>query len=371
MNLRTNTIRTINYDMPEAEIALLSQGWRDYVAKIPPYPIDRFTEKGIVYTAGGITYVTCLWVSINALRKTGCTLPVEVWHLGNEISVEVMEKFHALNVEFRNFRDIDAIDKPGFHLKPLAILNSRFQEVLFLDTDNICASNPEYLFHITQYLTTGTIFWPDYWITDKNNPIWKIIDSNDFHLPEQESGQLLVNKRTCWRELNLCLHFNQQGRYYYNLVYGDKDTFKFAWLALKSPFYMIPTLPGICGVNRYHTFLGNTMVQYDPEQCIAFLHRNQLKWDITLSDEKVWHQIKRFKHQAANREVFCMKLTNIMAIDFGGDTECQDIPPILDLLETRCLEYLEDWRNSPVGHRFSMHMHLVNKRYGYFTPFSV
>src|SRR5690606_24050990 len=100
---------------------------------------------------------------------------------------------------------------------------------------------------------------------DQTNPIWEITASDHFHLPEQESGQILIDKEKCWKELNLCLHFNRQSKYY-KLIYGDKDTFKFAWLALRSPFYMVPTLPGMCGISFHNSFFGNTIVQYDHEQ---------------------------------------------------------------------------------------------------------
>ena len=48
-----------------------------------PYPADRFSGRGIVICAGGARLLTGAWVTINILRRTlGCTLPIQVWHLG-------------------------------------------------------------------------------------------------------------------------------------------------------------------------------------------------------------------------------------------------------------------------------------------------
>src|SRR5699024_3511317 len=132
-------------------------------------------------------------------------------------------------------------------LKPLSILYSHFKEVLYLDADNICSRDPEFLFQTDEYNKYGAIFWPDYWETSADNPIREITDVKYRVMKEQESGQLLVNKERCWKELNLCLYFNKMSQVYYQLLLGDKDTFRFAWLALKTPFYMIKEEPAACG----------------------------------------------------------------------------------------------------------------------------
>lgn len=47
--------------------------------------------------------------------------------------------------------------------KAAAIINSRFNEVLYLDADNSVARNPEYLFEEPMYKERGALFWPDFW----------------------------------------------------------------------------------------------------------------------------------------------------------------------------------------------------------------
>lgn len=57
-----------------------------------------------------------------------------------------------------------------FQIKAAAIINSRFQEVLYLDSDNSPTINPAFLFDTKGYRETGALFWPDFWyvIRDSN-----------------------------------------------------------------------------------------------------------------------------------------------------------------------------------------------------------
>jgi YD repeat-containing protein len=54
-----------------------------FLTSVPRYP-GAFSGRGIVTCAGGVRYLTCAWVQINMLRRLGCTLPIEVWYLGEE-----------------------------------------------------------------------------------------------------------------------------------------------------------------------------------------------------------------------------------------------------------------------------------------------
>lgn len=98
---------------------------------------------------------------------------------------------------------------------------------------------------------------------------------------EQESGQLLINKAAAWKALNLCVHLNSE--FYMRLLNGDKDTFRFAWLAANVPFFSVPTLPVAVGArmeqhsDKQTGFCGHTMLQFDLDGQPLFVHHNQLK----------------------------------------------------------------------------------------------
>lgn len=357
-------IRHINYSMSGSLIKDLYQMWNSFSDQIEPFP-DSYQGKGIVMCIGGFSYYTCGLIAIKMIRDTGCTLPIEAWYKGNELSEEVKSELAKYDVVCRNFYDLGITDAKGYALKPLSILHSSFKEICFIDADNICIQNPELLFSTSQYQQYGTIFWPDYWRTGIDNPIWKVVKRKPDNESEQESGQIIINKEKCWRELNLCVHFNTMGHIYHKILWGDKDTFRFAWLALKTPFYMVPHDLGSCGYRGPNNcFLGTTMVQYDPDGKPFFLHRNLLKWDITKRDEKAWRLLKRFSPTAQEKEYeIGVSANGHQYVDIMGDVEEINVDAFFGEYETACLQYLNEMRSSDSYFNFYIYTWFANKRY--------
>jgi alpha 1,2-mannosyltransferase len=87
--------------------------------------------------------------------------------------------------------------------------------------------------------------------------------------PPFESGQVLVNKKACWRELQLTLWYNAQADYVYHILWGDKDTFNVAWRRLGRD-YAMPRQS--CGWDTH------TILQYGPGGDVLFQHRCQDKF---------------------------------------------------------------------------------------------
>ncbi|SJN49779.1 hypothetical protein [Sphingobacterium sp. JB170] len=366
-NFRKDRFRTVSFTYTEDQAAHLKEDWQDYLSDIGKFPRDRYQGKGIVYTAGGVSYVTCLWVSISQLRNTGCTLPIEVWHVGNEVSNEIIAEFRNLDVTFRDFNRYTNVTQRGYILKPLAILNSSFKEVLFLDADNICVKDPNYLFESVEYRVHGALFWPDFWKTGKSNSIWKITGVKPKDLIEQESGQILIDVERCWKALNLCLYFNRLGEYYYRILLGDKDTFKFSWLASNTDYYMIDVLPGSCGRIVDGMFIGNTMVQFGTDHSIQFLHRNLLKWDVTYDDERVWEFVQRYLPNSTNKKI-SQKITKdgMYSIELLGDiaeTDARNLEINIPALEDRCLNYLKYFRQLKSYSDYLLFDHFAKNRH--------
>ena len=369
MQFKSDGIRALISQLDSKSIGLLKREWQHFAQKLPKYK-KGYRGQGIVYTAGGVGYTTCAIVSISMLRKQGCKLPVELWYLGDELSTEVIGVISALNVRCRNFLEVSAVNLSGYMLKPLAIINSGFEEVLFLDADNNCVTDPSDLFTSEEYLETGALFWPDYWKTDKTNPIWSIVESDEYEIFEQESGQILVDKRRCWRELQLCLHFNQLNDYYYKIIHGDKDTFKFAWHALKRKFSMVKYPVGSCGYKLNGFFFGTTMVQHGPDGKIIFLHRNLLKWDVTREYEFTWKAVKTFQIRDKSARVFLFDSASgsHLAIDLEGKVIEDDFNTLFGDYEVQCLKILSEWRSSEVYRTFLEYSHFRVNRYSKLNP---
>jgi hypothetical protein len=244
-------------------------------ASIPPYP-GGFEGRGIVIPAGGVKYFPCAWVCIRMLRQLGCTLPVELWHLGpGEISDAIRRLLDPMDVRCVDARDVrerhPARILNGWELKPYAILHSRFREVLMLDADNVPAADPEYLFDAPEYRRHGAVLWPDLERTAPECAVWRLTGVPYRDEPDVESGQVLVDKRACWRPLRLTMWMNEFSDFWYRHVYGDKETFRFAWHKLGAEFAM---------PSRGIEYLPGVLCQHDFDGRRVFQHRYRTKWTL-------------------------------------------------------------------------------------------
>lgn len=245
------------------------------LASTPPYP-GGFDGRGIVLCGGGVQYYTNAWVAIKTLRRLGCRLPIELWHLGPE----EMDATMAGLVRPMGVRTRDALDVrghvwkrswPAWALKPFAMLHSRFREVLLLDADNVPVADPAYLFSAPAYVREGAVFWPDRGRWGPTQPIWQICGIPYRDEPEVESGQLIVDKKRCWRGLHLAMWMNECSRFFYEHVYGDKDTFRLAFRKARLGWAM---------PRRGLRLLEGTFCQHDFQGRRIFQHRSRAKWTL-------------------------------------------------------------------------------------------
>jgi hypothetical protein len=254
-----------------------------FIEKIPEYK-ETYNSRGIVICAGGAKYFSNAWVCINMLRKLGCSLPIELWHLGSREMTPRMKSLVApLNVECVDALEVrksfPARRLGGWEVKPYAILHSRFREVLLLDADNVPVANPEGLFQSPQFRKTGAIFWPDYdHQSGKEAPIWKSAGLTRPREPEFESGQIVVDKKRCWDALQLTLWFNENSDFYYQYIHGDKETFHLAFRRMRKSYSLVG--------KPIHALAG-TMCQHDFDGRRIFQHRNRLKWTLESENQRV------------------------------------------------------------------------------------
>ncbi len=263
-----------------------------FIDAIPPFPSETFDGQGIVVCGGGIKYGACAYVLVRLLRYLGCDLPIEVWCLNDdEFDPSWIELVKPYDVECVNAAEVLKSHPHrklgGWELKPYAILHSRFREILFLDADNVPVVDPSFLFNTPQYTQTGTLFWPDPEDvqTAVTNSAWDVFDVPYCDCPDQESGQLLIDKSRCWSALNLCNYFNEHSNFYYQFVYGDKDTFRFAWQRMNQP---------ICWPEKFASGeIPFVLLQHDFEGNVLFQHRYFHKWSFYGDNTS----IPRFHHQ--------------------------------------------------------------------------
>jgi hypothetical protein len=242
-----------------------------------PYPAERFEGRGIVVCAGGARLFTCAWVGLWLLRRAlGCRLPIEVWHLGRgelgPTEAGLLSELEVTTVDALVLRSrYPARTLGGWELKPYALANCRFREVMLLDADNIAIRDPAFLFDAQPYVEAGALFWPDQFWFARDNGIWELCGLEPTSVPTWESGQLVLDKARCWAPLQVVQRLNDYSEVFYRYLYGDKDTFRLAWLLRQSPCAMVARRPRA-------TDWG--LLQHDLDGEPLLQHRNQAKWTL-------------------------------------------------------------------------------------------
>ena len=177
------------------------------VRHIPPYPEDLFSGRGVVTLAGG-KFSEYAATALGMLREVGSTLPVEVWMKDRTEEKEgwcaELEKEGMVCRRLSDYMDLSTLPVP-YQWKVFVMLFSSFEELIFLDADNMPIKNPDGIFESKVYRDTGAILWPDYW-KHTGTPwlpfVIGISDEASEMLQEErsvESGQLVWDKRRHWK----------------------------------------------------------------------------------------------------------------------------------------------------------------------------
>jgi len=280
------------FDAAPLTVQSVRLAMEQFIQELSPYP-GGFAGRGLVICGGGVQPFTNAWVCINLLRRLGCSLPIQLWHLGEQELDRPMKALVApLGVECIDAEEIrrrhPARILGGWELKPYALLHCPFREVLLLDADNVPVIDPEFLFEARPFRETGAVFWPDLSRPEPPRAVWDFCGIPYREEPPFETGQVLLDKARAWEPLCLCLWFNENSDFFYEHVYGDKETFHLAFRKLGAPFAM-PATP----VHR----LDGTMCQHDFEGRRVFQHRNTDKWTVFMTNRRV----QGFQHEAECR----------------------------------------------------------------------
>lgn len=239
-----------------------------------PRSRPRGMEKGIV-TVGGGRFFPPLLVSLRILRRTGTTLPVEVFVPQEEYEQELCENALAeLGATCRIFPDIPPLKLGSFQFKVFAVLFSAFDNVLLLDADDFPVDEVEPLFSSQPFRQTGMIVWPDFWSTAVS-PLYYLVTAQQplpiSERPKSETGQLLISKARHWQTLLLSAYYNYYPDVYYPLLCqgcigcGDSETFLPAADLLDLPYYYVKTPPLHVGHELADGGVqGHVIAQYSP-----------------------------------------------------------------------------------------------------------
>ena len=313
-------------DMDPYHVEQMRSVHRSLVAGLPVYS-GSYSGYGIVMAGGG-PYLQTAFLSLRMLRRTNCTLPVELWMVDEAEFDEPMCKGELADLgvtcrvisrivgsaairSIRGFAPmlrtiIGKHSRAFYQTKALAILLSSFETILFMDADNFPLYDPEILFASHPFADTGIIAWPDFWRSSVSGHFYNISNMNISHaspdphhhkLAESgtvESGQIMWNKRTHWKTLVLAVYYNIFGpNFFYPLFslgapgQGDKETFIMAARVLDDDYYFVAR--PVVAIGHYDergVYRGVAMLQADPVLDFAktpvrpfFVHANNWKFN--------------------------------------------------------------------------------------------
>eukprot|EP01062_Namystynia_karyoxenos_P024458 TRINITY_DN19539_c0_g1_i3.p1 TRINITY_DN19539_c0_g1~~TRINITY_DN19539_c0_g1_i3.p1 ORF type:complete len:353 (+),score=56.44 TRINITY_DN19539_c0_g1_i3:356-1414(+) len=242
--------------------------------------------------------LSALWIR----RKLQCQLPIEIWRLATERTPTrgMIEATAPLGIAHRVIPcGVSKRTTNKYTFKPLALLLSGFETVIFFDSDAIPVRDPAELASLPAASNASGIFWPDLWTLLRDAKIWSALPGGwpggaSQYYPAQESGVMVISKAAGgWSPLLLATMFNYYHQAYYPAVYdgrwhgshggGDKDTFQVAWLARGRRYRMMPPAglvgPTLASVGRGGSGVcGCTIAQHAEAGKVAVLHHNANKW---------------------------------------------------------------------------------------------
>lgn len=290
------------------------------VNSLPSTNCPFYKGSGYVFI-GGSTYSWYSLLSIQSLRKSGSTKPIElIIPNKNDVDLllcnEVLPIYNAKCVildEIYPKKVLNKFNASGYQLKSLAILASSFENTIYLDSDVFSVKNPDKLFESELFKKYGMITWPDFWRRTTSPKLyeslgvefdWKPVRFlNDYFTPSDllykpedienpkdkinlhdlkgtlpdwstEAGLLVINKATHFNTLLLSLYYNINGPAgYYPLLSqggageGDKETLPLAAHMLNQTWWQVNKQPG----KTYGTWIkdrnwivDSSIIQVDP-----------------------------------------------------------------------------------------------------------
>lgn len=279
--------------VPTEDIVTMKEahaGFVDAIDNSPPQLRYIPGTKGVVSTAGG-SYLPVLVISLRMLRRTGSTLPMEVF-LADEDEYEdyicdvVLPSLDARCVVLSRILVAAPAQIEKYQFKPFAMLFSSFEEILFLDADSFPLEKPEGIFCSDVFHKNGMLTWPDFWASSVSPIFYEIANTTipPMNLRQStESGEIFLSKKTHLHTLLLATYYNYWGpTHYYPLLSqgaageGDKETFIAAATAINEPFYQVSEPICALGHGTEGGLAGSAMAQFNPIQ--DYVLTKQGKW---------------------------------------------------------------------------------------------
>ncbi|KAI9206494.1 mannosyltransferase putative-domain-containing protein [Polychytrium aggregatum] len=226
-------------------------------------------ERGIVLSTGNFHYRYALHLIQTIRLVFNSHLPIEIFYYGDKDlsadKIKELEKVSRVRVIDLS-KLVNSVGIGGWSMKSFMILFSSFSEVIFMDADALFLQDPEVVFRQKGYIETGTLLFRDRTMkmdaeSGKHaNYVRSIIrEPSEYALQgrifrklsvhEGESGVLVFDKARTFHVLLLLCKMNTDyfKKEFYDVFYGDKETFWVAFEAMRVPYFLNKAAGGAVG----------------------------------------------------------------------------------------------------------------------------
>ena len=163
-------------------------------------------------------------------------------------------------------------------LKIYALLASSFDEIGYYDVDAFPMRDPTEMFEHPMFQKNGAVFWFDKTQLPPLSKIWSFLGISPYGTVSQDSCMLFLKKSMCWRALLTVGYMNTNQRFFYSMLYGDKDTFALSFIYTGHSYVFVPGSLGQLGPNT-SSIPSASSGQHDFEGRLFAIHDNMYRRD--------------------------------------------------------------------------------------------
>lgn len=258
--------------------------FNEWCSNIPPYDPDKSQGQGIVTCCGSREDIKiATYVLLRLLQYYDIELPVEIWQFDFEEDSWWTSLFESLGATVKSTskepQSYNTKQIIGWVLKTKALIESGFEDILFLDADVIPLQNPLWMIDFMKKNDLD-VFFPGVRLFQQHAGQKKgfgAIRHITGTLPRYlfETGEIALNKRRAWYAINNARFFDVYADFFYRYIRGDKDSMLMGYLLTDTSWQW--------GATSRLELLEHGFMYYDENDKELFCHRASEKAKLGLT----------------------------------------------------------------------------------------
>ena len=127
--------------------------------------------------------------------------------------------------------------------------------------------------------------------------MWKLTNIEYRPTKQLEAGQICIDRDRYWNELCLANWMNNHSNFYYNFIYGDKDTFNFSCLKLNKKYTLSPRPINVTSSQIHIWFNQEKLFQHFAGREKYNIEKSRSNWSDIIDKELHMHFYEQLKNK--------------------------------------------------------------------------